>query len=272
VPDPPPEVVAHYEEVDEDARLRTGCFQLEFARTKELILSHLPPAPAVIVDAGGASGHYSLWLASLGYRVHLVDPVPKHVEQAKRASDSQPAHTITSIRVGDARQLEFADESVDVVLLLGPLYHLTERDDRIACLREARRVLRPKGLVFAAGISRFASLLAALHEGLVADPQFVPIVERNLRDGQHRNETGNPSYFTTAYFHLPTELAAEVKGAGLIAVEIFPIEGPGWLAKDFNQLWRSEKHREQILSFVRQIEKEPELLGVSAHVLAIGEK
>ena len=270
--DPIQDIVAHYQEVDEDSRLRTGCFQLEFARTKELILRHLPQTPAVVADVGGASGSYSFWLAGLGYQVHLVDPVPKHIGQATRAGDLQRDHSLASVRLGDARKLDFADESVDAVLLLGPLYHLTERDDRLACLREAQRILRAEGIVFAAGISRFASLLAALHEELLGDPEFTALLERDLREGQHRNETGNPVYFTTAYFHRPSALAEEVMESGLSLLEILPVEGPGWLAKDFDRLWASPEQRERMMWCIRQIEKEEELIGVSAHLLAIARK
>ena len=79
-----------------------------------------------------------------------------------RVSSDKP---IQSISLGDARNLEWGDGSVDVVLLLGPLYHLPVRSDRIAALSEAFRVLKPGGLLFAVGISRFASTLSGLIDG-----------------------------------------------------------------------------------------------------------
>src|SRR5580704_17851540 len=208
------EILRHYSEVDEASRLRLGWFQLEQARTQELILRHLPSAlatiPATIIDAGGGAGVYACWLAARGYQVHLIDPVPKHVEQARAASAAQPEHPLASAEVGDARRLSHADASADAVLLLGPLYHLVEKDDRIACLREAHRILRPGGIVWGAGISRFASLFDSLSSGFFDDPDFAPIVARDLEDGQHRNTTGNPIYFTDAYFHRPGELSREL--------------------------------------------------------------
>ena len=107
-----------------------------------------------------------------------------------------------------------SDASADIVLLLGPLYHLVEREDRIAALREAKRILRPAGTVFAAGISRFAPAIDGIVEDLIADPVFRRIVERDLTDGQHRNPTLNPRYFTTAYFHRPEDLLRETEEAG----------------------------------------------------------
>jgi ubiquinone/menaquinone biosynthesis C-methylase UbiE len=265
-------IVSYYREADEATRLGTGWFQLEHARTQELIQRYLPPAPGTIIDAGGGAGVYACWLAARGYQVHLIDPVPKHVERARAASREQPEFPLASTEVGDARRLPQADHSADAVLLLGPLYHLVEREDRIACLREAHRVLRPGGLVWGVGISHFASLLDSLAHGFFDDPQFAPILDRDLEDGQHRNPTGNPLYFTDAFFHRPGELAREVQAAGFQILEVLPIEGPGWLALDFDGLWADLIQRERLLTAVRKMEREPSVLGVSSHIMAIGLK
>ena len=269
---PSERVVQFYNEIDEGSRLDTGWFQLERARSKELIQRYLPPPPGTVIDAGGGAGVYACWLASLGYQVHLIDPVARHVEQARAASSKQPDQPLASAEVGDARQLPHADHSADAVLLLGPLYHLVERDDRIACLREAYRVLRPGGLVWGAGISHFASLLDSLTHGFFDDPQFAPILARDLEDGQHRNPTGNPLYFTDAFFHRPGELSREVQAAGFQTLEVLPIEGPGWLARDFDRLWADPIQRDRLLTAVRKMEREPSVLGASSHIMAIGLK
>jgi len=265
-------IVGYYDSSDEYSRLRTGWFQLEHARTQELILRHLPPAPATIIDAGGGAGVYACWLAQQGYHVHLIDVVPKHVEQARAASAKQVEHPLASAQVGDARRLTHADGSADAVLLLGPLYHLVEKEDRLACLREAHRVLRPGGLVWGTGISHFASLLDSLTHGFFDDPTFAPIVERDLEDSQHRNPTDNPMYFTDAYFHRPGEMSRELLAAGFQVLEIIAIEGPAWLARDFDRLWNDPVQRERLLNVVRKVEREPSILGVTAHIMAIGRK
>lgn len=264
------QVIRYYSEADEASRLSSGWFQLEQARTRELILRHLPPAPATIIDAGGGAGVYACWLAACGYQVHLIDPVAKHVEQARAASAQQPEHPLASAEVGDARHFPHADGSADAVLLLGPLYHLVEKEDRLACLREAHRVLRPGGLLWGAGVSHFASLLDSLTHGFFDDPQFAPILERDLENGQHRNPTSNPLYFTDAYFHRPGELSREFLAAGFRVLEVLAIEGPGWLARDFDRLWNDPQQRERLLAAVRKVEREPSVLGASAHVMAIG--
>src|ERR1700744_6185034 len=113
----------------------------------------LPEAPAVVADIGGGPGRYALWLASLGYQVEHRDLMPLHVEQL--AADMAGVPGIRTA-VGDARELDLADASVDAALLLGPLYHLTDRADRVRALRECARIVRPGGPVFAAVISRWA--------------------------------------------------------------------------------------------------------------------
>jgi len=265
-------IVCFYGDADEESRLRQNWFQLEHARTQELILRHLPPAPATIVDVGGDAGAYACWLAALGYRVHLIDPSPKHVQQAQTASARQLDHPLASAEVGDARKLPHADNSADGLLLLGPLYHLVEREQRLACLHEARRVLRPGAVLWGAGISHFASLFDSLTHGFFDDPAFAPIVARDLEDGQHRNPTGNPLYFTDAFFHRPGELSREFLAAGFQVLAIVAIEGPAWLARDFDRMWADPAQRERLLEAVRKVEREPSILGASAHVMAIGRK
>ena len=139
----PVEIVEHYEIVEEAARLERAESQIEKIRTQEILRRYLPPAPAVILDIGGGAGVYAFWLAERGYHVHLVDGSPRHIAQAEEVAQKTTFKPLASLKLGDARQIDHPDSSADGVLLLGPLYHLTERNDRILALREAHRVLRP---------------------------------------------------------------------------------------------------------------------------------
>lgn len=252
------EIRGYYETGIEAERLRQGYSRVELERTKEILGRYLPSEPARVLDVGGGPGVYAEWLAEQGHVVRLVDAMPLHVEQALERARGR----FTAV-LGDARELEEADGSYDVVLLFGPLYHLLEREDRLTALREARRVLRPGGLVAVAAISRFASLLDGLFNRYLGDPEFWSIVERDLEDGQHRSATG---YFTTAFFHHPDELADEVESAGFTLDGLFGVEGPGWLLIERGDSF------DDIVRVAAAVEREPSVVGTSSHLLAIGRK
>ena len=263
-----PAIAEYYQRTPEEHRLEQGPAFLEALRTRELIERHSRRPPATVLDVGGAAGAYALWLADAGYTVHLVDPAPRLVAEARRSSAACP-RPLASCRAGDARALDFQAESVDMVLLLGPLYHLTDAADRAQALREARRVLKPGGQLFAAAISRWASALDGLSRDLFQDPRFAAIVERDLREGQHRNPTERLDYFTTAYFHRPEELAAEVTSAGFAIEGVYGIEGPGWLLPDVTIRLADSRRRAELLEVARALEAEPSVLGASAHLLVV---
>jgi len=267
------EISAHYEEgIEKERLLGEGAGRLEYLRTRALLARYLPPAAATILDVGGGTGAYALPLAKEGYSIYLVDPVPLHVEQVTAAPVAQPEAPLVGVEVGDARSLSQEDESVDAVLLLGPLYHLTLRDDRIQALSEAWRVVRPGGVMVAAAISRFASTIDGLLRGFLLDSEFEAIVERDVREGQHRNPTGQPEWFTTAYFHLPEELRGEVKEAGFAVEALVGVEGPAWAAPDLDAWLEDPRRRAKLLATIGRVEAEPSLIGASAHLLVVARR
>jgi hypothetical protein len=126
--------------------------------------------------------------------------------------------------------------------------------------------------LFAAVISRFASAFDGLFQGLLDDPQFAQIVERDLIDGKHLNPTGNIIYFTNSYFHRVEELEAEIKEAGFHYEKILAIEGPGWWLQNFDAWWNEPVRRERLLDLMRKLENEQSLIGTSAHIMGIARK
>ncbi|PIM69962.1 SAM-dependent methyltransferase [Streptomyces sp. JV178] len=202
---------------DEADRLSTTAEgRLELLRTQELLRRHLPPPPARVLDVGGGPGTHARWLVEDGYEVHVVDPIPRHVAQAEQAG--------ATAEVGDARHLAAADASYDVVLLLGPLYHLPDRADRDQALAEAHRVLKPGGLLAAAGINRYASLFehtafAHLHKEPLRE-SIAGILASQIHDGKKA--------FTKAYFHTGAQLLEEVTTANFANTDVYGIEGPAW--------------------------------------------
>jgi SAM-dependent methyltransferase len=270
---PAPEAIAaHYASGYEADRLHQGAGQLDRERSRELLARFLPPAPATVLDVGGGPGGHACWLATWGYQVDLIDITPLHVELARQASARQPEAPLASAEIGDARSLSWPDGTADAVVMFGPLYHLTDREDRLRALREAHRVLRPGGGLLAAGISRFASALDGLCRGFLKDPQFADIVRQDLTDGQHRNPTGRPEYFMDTFFHHPDELRTEVVEAGFASAAVYAVEGPCWLLSDFDPWWENGEYRDRLLQIARALETEPGLLGVSAHLVTAATK
>jgi SAM-dependent methyltransferase len=264
------EILLHYDhDFDEAERITRGFGQLELVRTREIVRRHLPAGALRILDVGGGTGVHAAWLAEDGHEVHVVDAVPRHVEAVRRLA---PSRGRVSAELGDARRLAAADAAFDAVLLLGPLYHLTERAERVAALREAARAVRPGGPVFVAAVNRFASLFDGLARGFLFDPPFRAMVERDLADGQHRNPARVPHWFTTAYFHRPDELRSEIEDAALDVVEVLGVEGLAGALPDLADRWDDEAARDVILWSARAVESEPSLLGLSAHLLAVARR
>lgn len=267
-----PDAIEHYKKIREADRLNRIGSQIELIRTQELLNRYLPPSPAIVLDVGGAAGIHAFWLAQQGYHVHLIDPMPHHIDQAREFATQNPTYPLASLSIGDARKLEHENDSVEAVLLFDPLYHLTDRSDRLAVLQEAYRVLRSGGIVLAVGISRFISTINCLIDGEVNNEIMVSIVEQDLKDGQHRNPTDDQRYFTTAFFHLPDELAEEIEEIGFRLDGVIAVEGTARLLQNFKERWQNIEEREWLLKIVGKVEREPNLLGVSTHIMAIAYK
>jgi SAM-dependent methyltransferase len=253
----------YYDAGEEQGRL--GVNPLERDRTRRLLERFLPAAPARIADVGGGPGGHARWLAERGYEVFLLDAVPLHVDQAVAAG-------VTQAVAGDARDLPWEDAIFDAVLLFGPLYHLTERDDRLRAMSEAARVVRPGGVVMAAVISRFASLMDGLVHDRFSDASFREVVAQDIEDGQHRNAGAVPGWFTTAFFHTGGELASEVTESGLILRGLLAIEGHGSVLADDTVLEADAAAWSALLGLIERVEAEPSLLGLSSHIMAVAHR
>ena len=259
----------HYADGYEHNRLQSGSGLLEFARTVEILQRYLPPPPARIADVGAGPGAYSIWLAQLGHQVVARDLLPVHVEQLR--SDARDQGLLIEAEVGDARELNVADASVDVVLLFGPLYHLITPAARVQCLREAARVVSPDGIVAASAISRWAVLLDGVLRLRIGegDPAFPALLDQTIGTGVMAPLF--PGGFA-GYCHRPQELRTEVEEAGLTVVSLESIEGAGAYLPDLEERWNVPSAREAVLDVARRCANVPEMLGVGAHLLLIASR
>ena len=251
-----------------------GLSFVEYLRTVEVLERFLPDAPATVLDIGGGPGRYAQLLAKRGYTVQLLDPVPLHVEQAQA---KLAGFTNSSAQLGDARALPYQDNAADVVLLLGPLYHLQTEEDRRVCLAEAHRVLKKGGLLFAAAISRFAPALNALKDleasTITSDFQLLTsYLSEDIKTGLHSNPDAVEGNFTSAYFYTPEGLAKDIRSSGFSLEALLALEGLGSALRDVEAVTQNEVKLEKLLRLLRALESEPSVLGVSPHILAVAQK
>jgi ubiquinone/menaquinone biosynthesis C-methylase UbiE len=265
------EIQAYYNTGIEKDRLNTDVFQLERERTEEILLRFIPKNRSKILDVGGGTGHYAFWLKEKGHEVHLVDPVRFNIDAAKAEAKKRKL-VPDSIQLAEARDLPWEDNRFDVVLLMGPLYHLTKKKDREEALKEASRVTKNGGLVMAVGISRYASLMDGFFRNMIKDPDFFQIVDQDIATGQHRNFTDKLAYFTTAYFHHPEALQKEIREAGLHIESTIAIESFGWLIPDFIKKWAEKDYKPLLLESIRRVETQDDLLSISAHFMVVARK
>lgn len=241
---------------------------LEFLRCKEIISRYVKEQPMQIVDIGGATGAFSYPLAQQGHHVHLLDFTPAHIEKAKENAGKYGVE-LTSYTCADARQTPYADAVFDLALVMGPMYHLQEREDRIACLQEAKRVVKKGGTILCEVISRYANLFEVFENGATTDPNFVEILQENLQTGKHN--PADSGYFTAAFFHTPEQILEEIVQAGLASAGLVAVEG---FAHTLNavEILQNPSSAQLLLSLIRQTESIPALLGASGHIMAVMEK
>jgi SAM-dependent methyltransferase len=261
-------VLRRYEVFDEDGRLwLKGRGDLIRLRTWDLF-SRLLPQTGRVLDVGGGTGTHAAHLASRGYDVVLIDPVPSQVARAAVRSGGQQGASFQTA-VGDARRLPFASGSADVVLLMGPLYHLIDWEQRLAALAEAMRVLRPGGRLLAETITRYSYLMSAAAHCQLDQPGIWKMFERNIGTGLSRNPATMMDGDFLAHLHTPPELCEELHEAGFVDPELFAVESFGWLLGD---LERRMSDPGALLRALRLTEREPSMLGVSGHVIALAHR
>lgn len=256
----------HY---DEDGRMFRN--PLEYIRCKEIISRYLLRDNLRIADIGGATGAFSFWLAEKGHNVSLLDFIPKHIHIAEK-NEKEKGIKLSSIMIGDARELPYQDGTFDILLLMGPLYHLIEKHDRIKALKEAYRVLIPNGYIVCEVISSFASMVDGFQYDLINDSDFVDIMFRDIKTGIHKDTSKQRKYFTDSYFHYPDEVSIELEESKFKFEELIALTSFGCMIPNIDDKIRDDNYRDILLRTINLLEKENSLMGISSHYIGIGKK
>ncbi len=262
-------VKRYYDEKAEAEWERLERHRTEFAVTMRALEEYLPPPPARVLDVGGGPGRYAIALAQRGYEVTLFDLSRGCLELARRKAREAGA-AIAAFEQGDARDLSrFSDGSFDAVLLMGPLYHLLEEGDRRRAIREARRVLKQNGLVFAAFIVRYAPIRWAAKyepEWVIRHPERL---EKLLSDGAlPASPEGD---FTDAHLVHPSEIRPLMEGEGFETLDLIACEGVvSMIEEKVNEL--AGKRWEAWVDLNYRLGRDRYVHGASEHLLYVGRK
>ena len=257
------ELELYYNKFNEEKRLDSRHGQVEFITSMKYIHKYLdkleadkPRAEIKILDVGAATGRYSVPLAEEGYDVTAVELVKHNLARLKAKGSSVKAYQ------GNAMKLRrFEDNSFDIVLVFGPMYHLHEREEKIKALSEAKRVVRPGGMVFVAYIMNEYSVIT------------YAIKERHIKEGV-KNGMLDESFHCTKtanelYSFVRTEDIEELnQEVGLTRVQVVAADG----AANYIRPYLNSLDEEEFGLFVEyhlSTCERADLLGASGHLVDV---
>ncbi len=246
-----------YRRFNEDSRLnKSQAARVEFLTTVRYIEKYLAPG-AKILDVGAGGGEYSLYFARKGYQVSALELADANIAAFRaKMTDADQINLVQ----GNALDLSRYDSgSFDVVLLFGPLYHLHEEADKLRCIEEAKRVCKPDGKIFFAFISNDIVILT-----------MQQCQDDYLMNGDYNKESFRLDDFPFV-FHTPDHCRELLGKAGIQIIHEVASDGASELLQDLvNGL--DEASYQQYLRYHFYICEKPEFLGMSNHLLFIGEK
>jgi len=221
-----------------------------------------------IADVGGATGAYSYWLAKMGHHVHLLDLAKNHVEIAMQKGQDTGV-TLASYKCADARELPYESESMDMVLLMGALYHFRDKESRLKCLTEASRVLKKRGILITTIMNRYNYLISSLKYKHLIEGMGIEPIEKALTTGIIDNT--EYTRLPLSYGYIPGEIVLDMNDVGFTDVNLIAVEGIA-NALGNNQLPEDKNEAERLLRCIELVESAPELMGVSRNIIAVGRK
>lgn len=264
-------VARYYDKNAENEWSRLERHPTEYAVTLRALQAYLPPAPAHILDCGGGPGRYALELTRQGYSVTLFDLAAGNLALAEQKA-AEAGLALAALAQGNALDLtRFADDAFDAVLLMGPLYHLLERNERTQALCEATRVLKPGGVLFAA----FLAPYAAHRDAAIRYPEE-PLLNSALyeeieRSGRLLPRSPDATAFS-AYFAQPAEVQTLCRAAGLEMLTLLGVEGHVGINETGGVNSLSGPAWEWWVEANWRVAADPAIHGAVEHLLAVARK
>lgn len=236
---------------NEHERQHDGFGAIQRTRTLQLLKQFLNTNQKVL-DIGGAVGNYSFELAKEGYDVHLLDIVHLHVEKARKIS-KECGIALSGFHVGDARELEFEDQSFDAAILHGPLYHITDKSERSKVLSEVYRILCDGGILLAFAINRYAGVHYGINTEQILDDDYFEMISNEITTGFRSREPG-------WHFHLPDELKQELIDSDFNKLQTKGVVSSIWMIPDLESKLSDPAIYRKIIRVSELLEDEP-ILG-----------
>ena len=269
----------YYKHFDEKNRLRNdNSGKLEFLMTMSILEKNLPPlgdgdaTEVSVLDLGGGAGVYSFPLAKKGYKVTLADLSETLLEQAKKQKEEDKVENLIACDQVNATDLSrYKDNSFDVVLLFGPLYHLTEKDEREKCVSEIHRVLKTGGKVLASFIPHLSGSIALVQRFCWSPDQVsIDTLEDCFDSGKFKNLSSNG--FQEGYYPTSEEIENLFAANGFEKQLLRSIRGFGYEKEDVIFKFKNKNVFSKILELIDSTAEDKSIIEMCGHAMYIGIK
>ena len=266
------EIINYYNQFDEWGRLERE--PIEFQVNWHYIKKYIPEK-GLVLDNGAGPGKYSMELAKEGYKVTLTDLTPRFVDIAKeKAKELDLEKQFEGFYAADAKDLNMIrDEYFDSALMLGPMYHLQEEDDRVHAVKELNRVTKKNGIVFVAFMPRIRHILTSLLYPENWKPNnTLDSINQFSHTGCFNHE--KEGRFTGAYYFNIEDINPFMESQGFKTLDLIGSNAGAILGKDHWKYWtnKGEQEVDKIIDLIKEKATDPHILGISSHLLYIGKK
>lgn len=245
----------HYNKHPEDLRLQRRHGIVEFETTMHHLQRFLRPDSSIL-DIGAGTGRYTSALMKNGYDVKAVELVRRNIEVFLKREPS------ANVVQGDARCMPFIpDNSADITLLLGPLYHLIGDDEKLKALKEARRITKPEGVIFVAYLMNEYSILSYCFD----EDRIEELLSNGFVDKDYHVQTPDGELYDYVRLEDVNRLNEQ---AEVERVTVFSPDGAAdYMRTRLNRM--SENTFARFIEYQKSISERPDLIGAGSHIVDV---